>query len=404
MKLRTFILLLLVSLSSVVYSQRDWCISGKSDAIDHDSLQFIDALRAYESAGHLQPRSEKWIQVVIHVVTNDPYDINYAEAVQQIDVLNRDFAGAGENVIKLPKEFEHLVSDTGIRFCLADTDPEGNPTSGITYTQTNIQGIALQRDFNGRYVLYYDQLGGKTGWDPERYINIWIASFGNGLIGYASLPGTASYPEETGIVIDPAAFGSLGPDMPFMDRGHTLTHEMGHYLGLLHIWGSGNNDCEDSDEIDDTPNAAGPYLGCPEGMQSSCGENNMYQNFMDLTDDRCLAAFTHGQAARMNATVDLFYPDLIANAPCIEQANEFDAWWDELVWAYDNRSGEYVVYSVEDFQNEIVIDVFSTDGRRILHDQWDGLQTYLIDIGIPGVYFVRLLNGKSQHVRKISVH
>lgn len=404
MKLHTYFLLLFIATSFGLSGQGYWCYIGHQEAPGDSFLpEFVDQVRDYESSLSLQHRSEKWIPVVVHVVTDDPYAVTYAKVLHQIDILNSDFAGRGENVFKLPDEFDELVADTGIRFCLADADPEGNPSSGVTYTTTDITGIALQRDINGRYVLYYDQLGGKTGWDPERYINIWIASFGNGLIGFATLPGTANFPEETGIVIDPSAFGSLGPDMPFIDRGHTLTHEMGHYLGLLHIWGSENNSCEDSDEIDDTPNAAGPYLGCPDGIQISCGESNMYQNFMDLTDDRCLAAFTHDQAMRMNATIGIFYPEIFTSSPCIDHSEDFDAWWNGLTWAYESQSREYVIYSEADFIAAITIDVFSTDGRRVLHDEWYGMQTYLIDIGIPGVYFVRLLNGNSQHVRKISV-
>lgn len=405
MKLPSVLLLLCSTFSFELTGQNNWCLSEDQTILRHDVRQeYIERMQEYATDNWLQARSEKWIRVVVHVVTDDPYDVTRAEVLHQIDVLNRDFEGKGENVVKLPDEFKDLVADSGIRFCLADTDPEGNPATGITYTETDVTGIALQRDIHGNYILYYDHLGGKSGWDPERYINIWVASFGNGLIGFATLPGTASFPEEMGIVIDPSAFGSLGPDMPFLDRGHTLTHEMGHYLGLLHIWGSESDSCEDSDEIEDTPNSEGPYLGCPNGIQVSCGERNMYQNFMDLTDDRCLAAFTHGQAARMNSMIELFYPDLTATAPCTPQSDDFDQWSDELIWAYDSQSREYVVYSPEYFQNELTIDVFSTDGRLVLHDTWDGLQTYLIDIGVPGVYFVRLLNGTSQHVRKISVH
>src|SRR6185503_15207931 len=108
-----------------------------------------------------------------------------------------------------------------------------------------------------------------------------------------------------------------------------------------HIWGGGSVTCNDSDEVDDTPNAAGPYFQCPSGIQQSCGADNMYQNFMDQTDDRCLAAFTKGQSARMNASIDVFYPNLSIEGPCHTVINPFQKWYDELIWAYDRGSGKY---------------------------------------------------------------
>lgn len=365
---------------------------------------FLEQIRIQLHNHPLTQRSERWLQVVVHVVVKDTLSISHAAIVQQIDVLNNDFARKGENILKLNDEFASLAADTEIRFCLASKDPQGNPTNGITYTMTDQNNIALIRNDNGYYVLYYDQLGGKTGWNPNQYINIWIAEFGNGILGFASLPGTAPS-EETGVVIDPLYFGSFGKGQPYNDRGHTLTHEMGHYLGLLHIWGDEAESCIDSDEIEDTPNAAGPYLGCPTGMQVSCGVSNMYENFMDLTDDRCLAAFTHGQAMRMQATLDAFYPELDQNEPCQQQAQPFDEWWSDLIWAYDASSGEYILYTPDGYSGDIEIDIFSSDGRRVIHDQIEKQRSYLIDFNaIPGIYFVRILNGTHQRIKKISVY
>src|SRR5687768_11996638 len=235
---------------------------------------------------------------------------------------------------------------------------------------TNEKNIAFKRDDFGRYVLYYDELGGKTGWDPTRYINIWVAEFGNGLIGYGSAPGTAPDPKENGVVIDPVYFGAArsADDLSINSGGHTLTHEMGHFLGLLHIWGDDDDSCTDSDEVEDTPNAEGPYLGCPSGTQVSCGVSNMYENFMDFTDDRCLAAFTHGQAMRMQAVLDLFYPSLQLSSPCSATIDSFEAWWQELVWSYDHVSRAVVLYHPNLLAGDFGVDVFSVDGRMIITD------------------------------------
>lgn len=85
------------------------------------------------------------------------------------------------------------------------------------------------------------------------------------------------------------------------NRGRTATHEVGHWLGLNHIWGNGYS-CSDSDGIDDTPNQMGENGGCPTGLKISCEDSpfgDMYQNYMDYSDDACMNIFTRGQARYM---------------------------------------------------------------------------------------------------------
>src|SRR5689334_499077 len=90
-------------------------------------------------------RSDKWLQVVVHIVLRDAFlPISEAQVIHQIDVLNNDFAGKGENVVRMDDQFRDLNADTGLHFCLASIDPEGNPTNGITYTTTTVHDIGLQ--------------------------------------------------------------------------------------------------------------------------------------------------------------------------------------------------------------------------------------------------------------------
>ena len=397
---------LLMMTSHLCVSQNMWCDVDKQieSAKQNGTFdQFLRQVKEREQNPTFHTRSEKSYQVVVHVVSRDFYQpISKTQVIQQIDVLNSDFAGRGQNIKNLLDEFKPLVANTGIKFCLATTDPDGHPTEGITYTLTDIPDIALLFE-QGHRVIQYDELGGKTGWDPTRYINIWLGEFGS-FLGSASIPGMANYPEEIGVVIDIRAFGALGNSSAngFYDRGHTLSHEMGHFFGLLHIWGGNTNTCDDSDEVEDTPNAAQPYYYCPSGQQMSCGTSNMYQNFMDLTDDRCLAAFTLGQAARMQATIDVYYPDLDV-ASCQSVIQPFDPWWDELIWAYDYHSNQYVIYHPNGYADNIEIDVFSSDGRLMLHDAWGSNQSYRLDINVfpVGVYVVRVSDGEHEEVRKV---
>ncbi len=182
-----------------------------------------------------------------------------------------------------------------------------------------------------------------------------------------------------------------------------MTHEMGHFFGLLHIWGDEDHDCSDSDEVEDTPNQEGPYLGCPSGIQTSCGVNNMYQNFMDLTDDRCLAAFTKGQSMRMQASIDAYYPGLLKDVLCQAEIQPFEKWYDELVWADDQHSGQYVVYHPSGTGGKINVEVFSVDGRLIEQAEWEGNQSFLLNLNsvASGIYLVRISNGQNEAVRKV---
>ena len=183
-----------------------------------------------------------------------------------------------------------------------------------------------------------------------------------------------------------------------------MTHEMGHFFGLIHIWGGpSEHDCADSDEVDDTPNQEGPYFDCPSGMQMSCGVSNMYQDFMDLTDDRCLATFTTGQAERMHATINAFYPDLGNEGPCHETIHPFEKWYAELIWSNDQNSGRYILYHPDGYAATINLEIFSVDGRLVTKTIWDGGQTFLLNLELyaAGIYFVRISDGENEKVRKV---
>lgn len=371
---------------------------------------FLEQVSDDSHGTDIRPRSVRYIPVIIHVVATSAFQpLSRAQVLQQLDVLNADFAGEGENRNDLPSEFEAIASGVNIQFCLADTDPSGQPSEGMTFTHTDISNIALQTGVGGRMAIHYDQLGGKTGWDPETYLNIWVGEYGD-ILGSASFPGMAPYTEEIGVVIDIRHFGSIGDAgaSGFYGRGHTLTHEMGHFFGLKHIWGQGlDYICEDSDDIDDTPNASGPYYNCPSGVQRSCDASNMYQNFMDLTDDRCLAAFTRDQAAKMESVLASYYPFLSSADGCHQATAPFDAWYDALYWSYDAISKSVVIYS------ELLITgsnksvrVYSADGRILHSGIWENQWSYQIPLNNAGVgvYFVQISDGSHKEVYKIPVY
>merc|ERR1711974_33936 len=140
--------------------------------------------------------------------------------------------------------------------------------------------------------------GGSDGWNRDSYLNIWVCNLSSGILGYAYPPGISANLD--GVVIGYKYFGDQGTvSFPF-NKGRTTTHEVGHWLGLSHVWGSGGG-CT-SDNINDTPLQDGPNYGCPNFPElSSCsGQDNgpngdMFMNYMDYVDDRCMMMFSAGQ-------------------------------------------------------------------------------------------------------------
>ncbi|MFM9839787.1 MAG: M43 family zinc metalloprotease [Cyclobacteriaceae bacterium] len=254
------------------------------------------------------------IPIIVHVVHNgEPIgsgtNLSQAQVQSQIEVLNEDFrrkAGTpGFNSSSVGADIE-------IEFCLSPLDENGKTMAE--------QGI--DRYNGGKSSWVQDEIEGTlkstTIWNPNLFYNIWTLKFGgtsSSLLGYAQFPDQSGLsglnetggPASTdGVVIQYSSFGSADKgSFPVMkapyNKGRTLSHETGHWLGLRHIWGDGN--CAD-DFVSDTPAAASASSGCQVG-RFSCGGTNMVENYMDYSNDACMNIFTNGQKTRMQAVIEL---------------------------------------------------------------------------------------------------
>lgn len=283
------------------------------------------------------------IPVVVHVIDNgDAVGVNEniadAQVISQIQVLNEDF----RRMLGTPGYNTHVDgADIEIEFCLAVVDELGNPHSGIDRVNYGQAAFTGQTDANTMKATTY--------WNPDDYMNVWTVNYGgSGLLGFAQFPNSSGLAglnanngglTTDGVVADYRSFGSsaIYPagiyNAPY-NLGRTMTHEIGHFLGLRHIWGDAN--CG-NDFCADTPESTTSNGGCP--TQTTCdGIQDMVENYMDYTNDACMNIFTDDQKTRIRTvfTVSPRRVSLATSTKCTP-ANPDDIG----VFAVNSLSGRY---------------------------------------------------------------
>lgn len=364
--------------------------------MDATTLHKIQELEAHtqqwilENQNKVQTREIITIPVVVHIVWNTPAD-NFTdlEIEAQIDGLTADFRKRNDNASIIPDVFAPLAADVEIEFCLA-TVYKGARTNGIVRKETPFTGIGARRFSGNQRSICYDDEGGSDAWDPKEYINIWVGQL-NGPLGEAIFPGMAVSELEDGIFIDPEAFGFFCSTKNGYFHGRTLTHEMGHFFNLYHIWGE--NGCDTGDLVADTPMQDTNYKGqCPNHPQVSCGSEDMFMNYMDYSDDNCLAMFTNGQKMRMLAALDTFPRSSLKNSDGCSLGNTKDiTLTPDDILLFPNPASDCVHIDL-DLDNDLPIRmaIFDTAGREIYANQIfvKDLRTFDLSNISNGIYFI----------------
>lgn len=301
----TIIFLFTSALSSQLKAQRHWCgtdhfTNSRTEEQLKDNASFEKAyLEKLDNVlnGASKRASKYTIPVVFHVIHEGGNEnVSDAALVGLINQVNQDFALQNADTTKIQSVFKDKAVDCEIEFQLAKKDPDGNCTNGITRTFSSLTNDV--RDYGGNDVKSLIK------WNQKKYLNVWIVksiqSSGVGItLGYAYYPGTS--PTNDGIVLryDQTSTNSL-------------THEIGHYLNLIHTFEDG---CFGGDRVSDTPPTAELNFGCPKG-QNSCNNDSpdlidQIENYMDYSD--CDAMFTLGQKVRMHAAIEQYRSELVSD-------------------------------------------------------------------------------------------
>jgi PKD repeat protein len=338
------IFLLLLSMFSVSLAQRVQTQEpSQGQSVTRCYTDEVDALRRLQNPNlQTQAEFEQWLAVkmlereqsgverretlivpyIVHVVhggqaVGTGANLSAAKINAQMQQTNEDFNRLNTDTTNTPAEFLGVAGSLDILFVPALVDPDGN-----VLAEPGIRRINGQSQFGiSAWTTGQTEstLKPATFWDPTRYFNLWTCNLGGGILGYAQFPDASGLPglaasggSETtdGLVMAFGTFGSLTNQGSAGQYGYgrTLTHELGHWAGLRHIWGDGG--CGVDDFCNDTPRAGAPnYSGSPCTFPgpNSCLTNppsatdlpDMFQNYMDYSDDRCMNLFTQNQAARM---------------------------------------------------------------------------------------------------------
>lgn len=242
------------------------------------------------------------IPVVFNVIYNTAaQNVSDARIAEQIAVLNADYGATNSDINKIPSAFQPVAAgDVKIRFKLVATNRK---QSSKTAWRSDLEEMKKA------------STGGIDATDVNKNMNIWVV---NSILDENNQPGTlgyAYYPEHAGkwydgLVIGYQYIGKTGATAPF-NLGRTVTHEVGHYLNLPHLWGSSDVGCQ-TDYSNDTPVSPGPNYGNPTyPLNRACGgvsRSQMFMNYMDYVDDKSMVMFSANQKTRMQAVVSASGP------------------------------------------------------------------------------------------------
>jgi len=280
--------------------------------LQQNIMKIVAEQKALQAAGKMAAAPVLTVPVVFHVLhLGGPENVSDQVCIDALKQVNTDFAAAGTDFNTIFAPFQALYINSDIKFMLAHKDPNGNCTSGIEH----IYDARTVWDRNPPSSASNPALFTGIVWPATKYLNIIVvkeivaAPNQNGtVVGYTFLPGT---------FIPNAVPDAVVYNYGFLTglNARSLSHEVGHWLSLIHTFGNTNNpgvvcgSTAGGDQVSDTPDTKGNFSTCPASSTNTAftctspnptNTANYYQNvenFMDYSS--CPKNFTTGQTTRM---------------------------------------------------------------------------------------------------------
>jgi hypothetical protein len=402
---------------------------------DHPGLraQYTDYLRQQAKHTAAKPTGTVYrIPVVFHIVyyKNGPVEKgNLADSViqWQMIILNDAFRKKHADTGNLRSYSKPLSADAEIEFYLATTDPSGVPTTGITRTPTTKDGFGWNsyNFVDSIERIKHTAKGGYDGWPTNRYLNIWVGDmrirndtgYIIGTIGVGTPPLNPLPPNwdnvanlnkmKDGVMLQYQYVG--GDKNPYWaesafygyTKGRLAAHEVGHYLGLCHIWGNNFDTTQfcapnADDGIDDTPAQAYVSYNHPPDTKNTChaGESgdlpDLWENYMDYTDDAYIVMFTHEQVGWMRGILKNQRDTLLNQYTDINDLAQLQA---SRLKVYPQPAAQQLIIDLDGKTDYITL----TDllGKTVWSMKGNLPRSKSIDISSlsQGIYFLRIQSG-----------
>ena len=383
----------------------------------------------FESLKQSQARN-KWdekdtlytVNVVFHVMYNIGEENLSEEVIQsQLDILNACYRRTNEDTALTREVFKPVAADVGIQFQLAQVDPNGDSTNGIIRKYTSKSSyVTSQRFATAQAEQVKTATYGSVAWDSKRYLNIWICDLSylgyDLLLGFAYPPTSApNWPASSyvnanrqGVVVHYKTIGENS--FTTLTSNKTLVHEVGHYLGLRHIWGDApeNDRCNSNydDFIDDTP-LAGSSSDAPG---CNYNKNTCYplepndlpdqiENYMDYSPGTCQNMFTADQAALMRQNLVAYRSGIVAQKTYVPGPTEPMPAYSNLTRVYPNPASNFVVVEIKDPNKESAYElkIFNVFGQPVYEKNLDSkaYQRIEYEFGLSGFYIYQIIENEN---------